>query len=102
MQHEPKLVWQSHADSFSQPSQFLNLLSFNRSDRRHRRAQQKRRSELNALECVIKDSLLECLDVNRNVGKFGHQPQINADLRGLEMIGDEAQFRKEMIGDSSR
>jgi hypothetical protein len=72
MQHEPKLVFQPDADSFSQPSQFLNPLSLNRSDGRHRRAQEKRRCELNALEGVTEDSLFESFNVDGYVGKLWH------------------------------
>ena len=67
MQDQPKIFFESDADAFTQASQLHNLSAFNAPDCRHGRAQQKRRRDLHALECLILNALLQRFEVDDDV-----------------------------------
>lgn len=72
MKHEPEISFQTNTDSFPQPPQLSNPLTFHAVDWWHGGAQQKRRPNLHTFERFAEDSLLKRFDVDNNVRKFGH------------------------------
>jgi hypothetical protein len=76
VQHEPKIALQSDGDSLSDSAQPLDPPPMRSFKRRRGSSEQKRTCHPDAFEPLIQDARLERLEVDSDVGKFGHDAAI--------------------------
>jgi hypothetical protein len=72
MQHQPKVIFNSNADSFAKSPQLEHPFSFDSANGRRRGAQKEGRANLNALKHVSHNPFLECFEINRDIRKLWH------------------------------
>ena len=70
--HKPQLVLEADRDPFAQAAQLANFLAGDRFKRRLERAKHKGTVDPHSFEFLPDDSSFKCLDIDRDVGQFGH------------------------------
>src|SRR4026207_1774564 len=75
MNDEKKFIFQRENDALAQAAQRQNFLSLSGVYGRIESSQNKRAADANLLNRLIENPLGEGLDVNGDVGKFGHGRQ---------------------------
>lgn len=72
VKNEPEVVFKSDADTFSKPAESNDFFPFQTRQRRIHRTKQKRAGDLDSLERLSLNTFIEGLNVDHDVGKFGH------------------------------
>jgi hypothetical protein len=68
MQHQPKIILQTDADTLSDPAKLFDMFAFHAGDGRLRSPKQKRAGNADVFERLPEDAFLESFDINDYVG----------------------------------
>lgn len=72
MEDEPEIVFEADADAFAESAEAENFLAEGVRERRRSGSQKERTGDAYVFERLVEDALLESFEVDRDVGKFGH------------------------------